>query len=180
MCQSSICVANYQASFPYIDRCVKKFFDKLFVKRKTPTPTSNKKEVMICLLFLGKISIQVKKKLRQIFREVAPDIHPRIVFKSPNRLRNSFSFKDKLPQNLDSMLLYKFTCDTCNCVYIGETKRHYQVRAYEHLGVSILTENFTLIMIRLLLQSNNTVTITTTRQVWTTFKLLAMPTTNFI
>ena len=96
---------------------------------------------MICLLFLGKISIQVKKKLRQIFREVGQNIHPRIIFKSPNRLRNSFSFKDKLPQNLDSMLLYKFTCDTCNCVYIGETKRHYQVRAYEHLGVSILTEN---------------------------------------
>ena len=39
------------------------------------------------------------------------------------------------------MLLYKFTCNACNCVYIGETKRHYQVRAYEHLGVSILTEN---------------------------------------
>ena len=130
---------NFPLSF--IDRCVKKFFDKLFVKRKTPAQASNKKEAMICLLFLGKISIQVKKKLRQIFREVAPNIHPRIVFKSPNRLRNSFSFKDKLPQNLDSMLLYKFTCNACNCVYIGETKRHYQVRAYEHLGVSILIEN---------------------------------------
>ena len=125
----------------FIDRCVKKFLDKLFVKRNTPTQASDKKEVMICLLFLGKISIQVKKKLCQIFREVGHNIRPRIIFKSPNRLRNSFSFKDKLPQNLDSMLLYKFTCDTCNCVYIGETKRHYQVRAYEHLGVSILTEN---------------------------------------
>ena len=130
---------NFPLSF--IDRCVKIFLDKLFVKRNIPKLASNKKEVMICLLFLGKISIQVKKKLRQIFREVGQNIHPRIIFKSPNRLRNSFSFKDKLPQNLDSMLLYKFTCDTCNCIYIGETKRHYQVRAYEHLGVSILTDN---------------------------------------
>ena len=120
---------------------MKIFLDKLFVKRNIPKLASNKKEVMICLLFLGKISIQVKKKLRQIFREVGQNIHPRIIFKSPNRLRNSFSFKDKLPQNLDSMLLYKFTCDTCNCIYIGKTKRHYQVRAYEHLGVSILTDN---------------------------------------
>ena len=39
------------------------------------------------------------------------------------------------------MLLYRFTCNTCNCVYIGETKRHYLVRAYEHLGVSILTDS---------------------------------------
>ena len=43
--------------------------------------------------------------------------------------------------NMDSFLLYKYTCDTCNCVYIGETKRHFQVRAYEHLGVSILSDN---------------------------------------
>ena len=30
---------------------------------------------------------------------------------------------------------------TCNCVYIGETKRHFLVRASEHLGMSILTGN---------------------------------------
>ena len=130
---------NFPLSF--IDRCVKKFLDKLFIKRSTPKLVSDKKEVLICLVFLGKISIQVKKKLSQIFREVGKNIHPRIVFKSPNRLRNGFSFKDKLPLNMDSMLLYKFTCDACNCIYIGETKRHYQVRAYEHLGVSIFTDN---------------------------------------
>ena len=42
---------------------------------------------------------------------------------------------------MDSMLLYKFTCNTCNCVYIGETKRHFLVRANEHMGTSILTGN---------------------------------------
>ena len=130
-------------SFPlsFIDRCIQKFLNKLFVKRKTKKLASNKKEVMICLVFLGKISIVVKKKLQQIFKECGKGLHLRIVFKSPNRLRNGFSFKDALPKNMDSLLLYKFTCDACNCVYIGETKRHFQVRAYEHLGVSVLTEN---------------------------------------
>ena len=42
--------------------------------------------------------------------------------------------------SFDSFLLYQYTCDTCNCVYIGETKRHFQVRAYEHLGMSIKTD----------------------------------------
>ena len=83
----------------------------------------------------------MKKKLQQIFRECGKGVHLRIVFKSPNRLRNGFSFKDSLPRNMDSFLLYQFTCDTCNCVYIGETKRHFQVRSYEHLGMSIKTEN---------------------------------------
>ena len=130
---------NFPLSF--IDRCIKKFFDKLFVKRNTPKPVSSKKEVLICTEFLGKVSIQMKKKLQQIFRECGKGLHLRIVFKSPNRLRNGFSFKDSLSVNMDSFLLYKFTCGTCNCVYIGETKRHFQVRAYEHLGVSIKTDN---------------------------------------
>ena len=130
---------SYPLSF--VDRCVKKFLDKLFVKRTSPKPISTKKEVLICTEFLGKISILMKKKLQQIFKECGKGIDLRIVFKSSNRLRNAFSFKDSLPIDMDSFLLYKFTCDTCNCVYIGETKRHFLVRAYEHLGVSILTDN---------------------------------------
>ena len=38
-----------------------------------------------------------------------------------------------------SMLLYKFTCNTCNSVYIGKTKRYYLVRQFEHLGLSVST-----------------------------------------
>ena len=30
---------------------------------------------------------------------------------------------------------------TCNCVYIGETKRHFHVRSHEHLEISVLTGN---------------------------------------
>ena len=111
------------------------------MKRTSPKPISTKKEVLICTEFLGKISILMKKKLQQIFKECGKGIDLRIVFKSSNRLRNAFSFKDSLPIDMDSFLLYKFTCDTCNCVYIGETKRHFLVRAYEHLGVSVLTDN---------------------------------------
>ena len=42
---------------------------------------------------------------------------------------------------MDSMLLYQFTRGVCNCTYIGETKRHFEVRSYEHMGISILTGN---------------------------------------
>ena len=128
-------------SFPlsFIDRCIKKFLDSIFVKRTSSKPVSTKKEVMICTEFLGKVSIQMKKKLQQIFRECGKGIRLRIVFKSPNRLRTGFSFKDPVPIDMDSFLLYKYTCDTCNCVYIGETTRHYLVRTSEHLRISILT-----------------------------------------
>ena len=37
---------------------------------------------------------------------------------------------------MKSLVLYKFTCSDCNVTYIGKTKRHYQVRYSEHLGIS--------------------------------------------
>ena len=50
------------------------FFVKLFVKRNTPQISSNKTEVMISLVFLGKISIQIKKKIQYIFRDCGPGL----------------------------------------------------------------------------------------------------------
>ena len=37
-------------------------------------------------------------------------------------------------------LIYKFKCNICNDVYIGETKSCFRVCEYEQLGESILTE----------------------------------------
>ena len=93
------------------------------------------------MVFLGKITLQVKKKLQSTFKELCPGLKLKIVLSSPNRLRSGFLFKDRLPREMDSMLLYKFTCGVCNCTYIGETKRHFQVRSFEHMGISILTDN---------------------------------------
>ena len=37
-------------------------------------------------------------------------------------------------------MIFKFKCYICNDVYIGEIKRYFLLREYEHLGKSILTE----------------------------------------
>ena len=71
---------------------------------------------------------------------VKKNIKLNVVFRSSNRIRNAFRFKDVIPSSLNSKVIYKFTCNICNDVYIGETKRHSIVRQYEHLGKSILTE----------------------------------------
>ena len=47
-----------------------------------------------------------------------------------------FHVKDRLPRALRSNVVYKFTCGVCNASYIGQTTRHFHVRACEHLGVS--------------------------------------------
>ena len=42
------------------------------------------------------------------------------MFNSNNRLRNFFGFKDKIPLSVRSHVLYRYTCDCCNAVYIGK------------------------------------------------------------
>ena len=89
----------------------------------------------------SKILQKITEILQSTFKELCPSLKIKIVLSSPNRLRSGFLFKDRLPREMDSMLLYKFTCGVCNCTYIGETKRHFQVRSSEHMGISILTGN---------------------------------------
>ena len=48
-----------------------------------------------------------------------------------DKIRNAFHFKDQIPIYMNSNVIYKYKCNICNDVYIGET---------EHLGRSILTE----------------------------------------
>ena len=53
-----------------------------------------------------------------------------IVFRSTNRVRNTFRFKDQIPKYMNSKVVYKFKGNICSDVYIGEIKRHFLVREY--------------------------------------------------
>ena len=62
-----------------------------------------------------------------------------IVFKSQRKLASVFRFKDRLPYDLVSGVVYKYTCGSCKSSYYGETDRHLKVRCGEHIGISPLT-----------------------------------------
>ena len=62
-----------------------------------------------------------------------------IVFKSQRRLSSQFRFKEPLPYDLMSKVVYKYTCGTCNSSYYGETDRNLKLRAGENIGLSPLT-----------------------------------------
>ena len=63
--------------------------DKLFTKRKKEKDSSTKKEVTVSLEFLGKLSLQVKRQLIEIFRTCNEDIKLNVVFKSSVRISKS-------------------------------------------------------------------------------------------
>ena len=62
------------------------------------------------------------------------------MFKSHNNLAKAFRFKDRIPMELTSVVIYKFQCGFCNESYYGECVRHLNVRIREHIGISSLTK----------------------------------------
>ena len=130
-------------SFPlhFIDNCVYRFLNKLFIKRNKDKTQSDKKEVRISLPYLGVISIQLMKRLRDIYRTCYPELKLNVVFNSKRRFKSGFLFKDVIPKDISSLVIYKYKCGVCTDTYIGKTKRHFIVRAYEHLGISLRTNN---------------------------------------
>ena len=56
----------------------------------------------------------------------------KLVFKS-FKIKNYFSYKDPIPNDLKSFLVYKFTCASCSPIYIGETCCHFKTRIEEHI-----------------------------------------------
>ena len=56
----------------------------------------------------------------------------KLVFNS-FKTKNYFAYKDPIPNDLKSFLVYKFTCASCSSSYIGETCRHFKTRIEEHI-----------------------------------------------
>ena len=122
----------------FFDRCT-----RIFLNRKQNPKSGDrveKQKLIISLPFVGKYSNDLKRKLSALASlHFTSDFRICVVWKSTRKLHTFFSFKDKLPMHLRSKILYRFTCDGCNSIYLGKTKRHFLVRAYEHLGLSYKT-----------------------------------------
>ena len=121
----------------FTDRCIKLFLDKKL--QPGVTQSDEKQKLIISLPFFGNYSNELKKRISSLASNYLVNTKIVIVWNSQRRLRNFFSFKDKLPTYMRSKILYRFTCNGCNSIYLGKTKRHFLVRAYEHLGLSIRT-----------------------------------------
>ena len=91
-------------------------------------PNVPKRNVFVKLPFLGSTSFQIRKKLQKLFSDKLTFCNLKVVFAPPVRVKNFFSFKDKLPKMLLSGLIYKYKCGDCSANYYGKTKDHFKVR----------------------------------------------------
>ena len=127
---------NYPVNI--IDQSIKKFFDKLYIPKQI-VPTVPKKELLVVFPYLGKFSLNLRKRLYKSVSKSLPQCNIKVIFQSKNRLSSFFKFKDSIPLHLRSHVIYKFQCSNCNITYYDETEYHLKVRASEHKSTSPLT-----------------------------------------
>ena len=72
------------------------------------------------LPYIGNLSHHIKIKLSKLCKEFSKEnLNIKLVFKS-FKVKNYFSYKDPIPNDLKSFLVYKFTYASCTSSYIGE------------------------------------------------------------
>ena len=90
--------------------------------------------------YLGSIFLQTGTKLKKSLKNILNCCKLQIVFKNKTRLGNNFHFKDRIPKDLPSGVVYKFWVWTLQWVLLWWMLRHLNVRIGEHIGISPLTK----------------------------------------
>ena len=109
--------SNYSVNI--IDQCLKKFLDKLYIPKQI-VPTVPKRELLVVLPFLGKFSLNLRKRLYKSVSKSLPQCKIKVIFQSKNRFSGLFKFKDSCPSYLRSHFIYKFQFSNCSISYYGK------------------------------------------------------------
>ena len=122
---------NYDMPF-LIDKVIKNYLDYKFYSNQNQL--KDKSDVHYFKLpRIGNLSHHIKNKLLKLSKEFCQkNLNIKLVFNS-FKIKNYFSYKDPIPNDLKSFLVYKFTCASCSSSYIGETCRHFKARIEEHI-----------------------------------------------
>ena len=115
-----------------IDKVIKKYLDYKF--------SSNQNQLIdtldvhyFRLPYIGNISHHIKNKLSKLCKEFCKEnFNIKLVFNS-FKIKNYFSYKDPILDDLKSFLVYKFICASCSSRYIGKGCRHFKTRIEEHI-----------------------------------------------
>ena len=115
-----------------IDKVIKKYLDYKFSSNQNQL--KDKSDVQYFKLpYIGNLSHHIKNKLSKLCKEFCKEnFKIKLVFISL-KIKNYFSYKDPIPNDLKSFLVYKFTSASCSSSYIGETCLNFKTRIEEHI-----------------------------------------------
>ena len=118
------------------EKCLGSFLNSKYTK-KPPQLTCLKKKMFISIPYLGNLSVGLKKELMTCMMKYFPHVNAQFVQTNKFTIASLFPFKDTLPKELMSGLVYHYSCAKCDIAsYIGYTTRSLKIRILEHRGRS--------------------------------------------
>ena len=121
-----------------VEKCTTNFLTRLLDGCQTLTVP--KKDVFMTLPYFGYQSVKLKNDLTDLINNTFPFIKANIILINNTTIGSFFKFKDRLPSEMQSSLIYMFSCDQTGSSYIGETRRHLFERIADHRGMSWRTD----------------------------------------
>ena len=98
---------KYSYLHDLVTNALKNFTNKILAT-KPVVCTVPKKDLVIALPYLGKLSLQIRTRINRIMKNKLPYCNIRFVFQTKCKISNFFTFKDKIPSFLRSGIVYKF------------------------------------------------------------------------
>ena len=89
--------------------------------------------------FFGPQSDKFKLEFSKIISKYLPNVNVRMMLVNDFTIGSFFRYKDRLPPEMCSSLVYQFSCSTCSSRYVGSTNRNLYMRVREHSGRSYRT-----------------------------------------
>ena len=124
-------IKNAYAPF-LIDKVLKKYLDYKFSNDQNQLKDKSDAHYFK-LPYIGNLSHHIKNKLSKLSKEFSKEnFNIKLVFSSL-KIKNYSSYKDPIPNDLRSSLVYKLAYVSCSSSYIGKTCRHFKTRIEEHI-----------------------------------------------
>ena len=116
----------------YLQFLIDKYLDYTFSRNQNLL--KDKSDVHYFKLpYIGYLSRHIKNKLSKFCKEFCKEsFHIKLVFNS-FKIKNYFSYKNPILNDLKSFIVYKFTCASCSSGCIGKTCRHFKTRIEKHI-----------------------------------------------
>ena len=111
------CIKNAYSPF-LIDKVIKKYIDYMLSSNQNhlkDTPDIH----YFKLPYIGNRSHHIKNKLSKLCKEFSQENFNIKLVSNSFKIKNYFSYKDPIPGDLKSFLVYKFTCASCGSSYIS-------------------------------------------------------------
>ena len=80
------------------------------------------------LQYIGNLPHDIQNRLSKLCKKLCKENCSIKLVLNSFKIKSYFSYKDPIPDDLQSFLVYKFTCTGCSSSYIRETCPHFKTR----------------------------------------------------